>query len=87
MDIDFVSISRNLRSGAFSLSSTYPCWNIKNKVATRDRQMNTLSAIIVLTIFQQCIELFTEFNAIEVQRIIMPDGYGYSLYYYYLSTP
>ena len=49
--------------------------------------MNTLSAIIVLTIFQQCIELFTEFNAIEVQRIIMPDGYGYSLYYYYLSTP
>ncbi len=49
--------------------------------------MNTLSAIIVLTIFQQCIKLFTEFNAIEVQRSIMHDGYGYSLYYYYPSTP
>ncbi len=50
MDIDFVSISRNLRSGAFSLSSTYPCSNIKNKVATRDNQTNPLSPVTVLAI-------------------------------------
>jgi hypothetical protein len=50
MDIDFVSISRNLRSGTFSLSSTYSCSNIKNKVATRGKQTNTLSLVIVLTI-------------------------------------
>ena len=69
MDIDFEPISRNLRSGAFSLS-TYPCSNIKNKVATRDKQTDTLSAVIVLTITVCILSLFL------TSSIISPNVYA-----------
>ena len=70
MDIDFVSISRNLRSWAFSLSSTYPCSNIKNKVATRGKQTNTLSLVIVLAITVCILSLFL------TSSIISPNVYA-----------
>ena len=69
MDIDCVSISRNLRSGTSSLSN-YPCSNIKNKVATRGKQTNTLSVVIVLTITVCILSLFF------TSSIISPNVYA-----------
>ena len=69
MNIDLVSILRNLGTGTSSLSP-HTCSNIRSKVAAKDKQMKTSSAVIVLTITVCILSLFL------TSSIISPNVYA-----------
>ena len=69
MNIDLVSILRNLGTGTSSLSP-HTCSSIRSKVAAKDKQMKTSSAVIVLTITVCILSLFL------TSSIISPNVYA-----------
>ncbi len=69
MNIDLVSILRNLGTGTSSLSP-HTCSNIRSKVAAKDKLMKTSSAVIVLTIAVCILSLFL------TSSIISPNVYA-----------